>query len=129
MRTIIANSEAEFCRRHGIAARTLRYHKSKGANAVEEFLIKRGILEKLPQDGASIDCGNPLMERHSAATSPERGGGPKASRPEDEFVIYINTDDLEAQLEQADLERPKPSSARAILWQRVVDKLRQDLAA
>lgn len=111
---IMECSEKAFCYRHGISARTLRYHKSKGPEAVAKFLIKKGIKEKLPQDGASIDEYYPLMERQGAATIvDETGGGRQASQPAHSGLV-INLDISDEQWDRL-LEAAENDRERAAL--------------
>ncbi|MEP9370598.1 hypothetical protein [Mesorhizobium sp. KR1-2] len=114
---IVDNSEKEFCRRHRISDRTLRYHKSKGPEALAKFLAKKGIAEKLPQDGASIDEVYPLMKRQGAASFADKdGGGRKASQPAPSgLVIDFNITDtqFERLLDEAEADRRQAASRAA----------------
>jgi len=64
---IIQHSDKAFCERHNIALRSFMRHKAKGPAALSAYLCKKGVSEKWHWDGALIDEGNPLMQRHPSA--------------------------------------------------------------
>jgi hypothetical protein len=62
------NSTKSYCHRYGISERSLRAARARGPAALTKFLVKHGIIEKLPVGFGTIGREPILMSRTEAAT-------------------------------------------------------------